>query len=70
MMPAVPEDACASTPAACHSCAHTRRRRRRRSLPAGFRGVSAEQDSRFVNKEKKLMKVRGCSVCWRQLLPA
>lgn len=25
---------------------------------AGFRGVSAEQDSRFGNKEKKLMKVQ------------
>ena len=28
--------------------------------PAGFRGVSAEQDSRFANKEKKLLKVCRC----------
>lgn len=37
--------------------------------PAGFRGVSAEQDSRFANKEKKLLKVCGALVCqapqWR-----
>jgi hypothetical protein len=31
---------------------------------AGFRGVSAEQDSRFANKEKKLLKACSSnSVC-------
>lgn len=30
-------------------------------LSAAFRGVSADQDSRFTNKEKKLMKVRAAA---------
>lgn len=42
--------ALADAPAACASAAFAAR--------SGFRGVSAEQDSRFANKEKKLIKVR------------
>lgn len=33
---------------------------------AGFRGVSAEQDSRFANKEKKLIKASFWASGWNR----